>query len=263
MAADVSPLSPAAAAPAAPPGLSRYGALSAELRRHIVDGRWPPGAALPAETTLAAEHRVALGTLRRALDVLAEEGLIERLHGRGTFVRSGLSGAPMLRFFRFGQGGRAGSTSNGDGSSSVPVSQIVSRQRVRAMGEVARRLGVAPGDAVLRLGRLRRLSGRPCLLEDIWLPLPRFEPLCKGDVSAWGNLLYPLFAERCGVHVHRAVDEIGFGSLAAAQARALGLAVGAPCAVVMRQAFDLAGQCVEWRLSRGDAHAFHYTVTIT
>ncbi|MEO6017976.1 MAG: UTRA domain-containing protein, partial [Polaromonas sp.] len=90
-----------------------------------------------------------------------------------------------------------------------------------------------------------------------------FGELAEDDTSAWGDLLYPLFAERCGVHVHRAVDEISFAALTAAQARHLALAAGHPCALVTRSAYDLAGHCVEVRFTRGDAHAFHYTVTIT
>ncbi len=117
---------------APPTGLSRYGALAAELRQRIVEGHWPPGSALPAEQRLAAEHGVALGTLRQALGVLAEEGLVERRHGRGTFVRAALAGAPMLRFFRFGD--RAGE---------VPASRIVSRQVVAPPLAVAAGLGLA------------------------------------------------------------------------------------------------------------------------
>ena len=131
----------------AEPGQSRYAALAAALRERVIGGEWPPGSALPAETRLAAEHGVALGTLRRALELLAEHGLIERRHGKGTFVRSGLAGAPMLRFFRFGAG---------DGE--VPHSRIVSRQSVVAAPEVARRLGIARGEPVLKLHRLRSLG---------------------------------------------------------------------------------------------------------
>ena len=46
-------------------------------------------------------------------------------------------------------------------------------------------------------------------------------------------------------------------------ARALRLPAGHPCARVQRQAYDLAGRCVEWRTTLGDANAFHYTVAIT
>lgn len=234
------------------PGQSRYAALAAALRARITAGEWPPGTAMPAEQALAAEHGVALGTLRRALDLLVEQGLVERLHGRGTFVRQGLAGAPMLRFFRFG--GHEGE---------APRSQILSRRTAVAPAAVAQALGLAPGAAALHLKRLRSVGDRPALLEDLWLPLPLFEALADGDTARWGDLLYPLFAERCGVHVHRAVDTIGFDSLAGPQARALQLPAGHPCARVERRAYDLGGRCVEVRTTRGDAQAFQYTVTIT
>ena len=235
------------------PGQSRYAALAAAMRARIVAGEWPPGSAIPAEQTLAAEHGVALGTMRRALDLLAEQGLVDRVHGRGTFVRQGLSGAPMLRFFRFGHAAAAG----------APASSILAREALPAPPEVARALGCGNGEQALRLLRLRSVGQQPALHEEIWLPLPLFTALADGDPAAWGDLLYPAFAERCGVWVHRAVDTIGFGNLDAARARLLGLPAGHPCARVQRQAFDLAGRCVEWRTTLGDANAFHYTVAIT
>lgn len=236
----------------AEPGQSRYAALASALRARVVAGEWPPGSALPAEQTLAAEHGVALGTLRRALELMAEQGFIERIHGRGTFVRAGMAGATMMRFFRFGEG-----------TGEVPISRIVARQVWVAPAEVARRLGLARGDTALRLLRVRSFSDQTGVYEEIWLPLALFGELAEGDTGSWGDLLYPLFAERCGVHVHRAVDEIAFGVLTAAQARHLALPAGHPCALVTRNAYDLAGRCVEVRFTRGDAHAFHYTVTIT
>jgi len=71
-----------------------------------------------------------------------------------------------------------------------------------------------------------------------------------------------LYAARCGLHVHSAVDEISFGTFATADARDLGLATGHPAAVVTRRALDLAGRCIEFRITRGDAQAFHYAVNI-
>lgn len=234
------------------PGQSRYAALAAALRARVVAGEWPPGTALPAEQTLAAEHGVALGTFRRALELLAGQGLIERIHGRGTFVRAGMTGETMMRFFRFGEG-----------TGEIPSSRIVSRQTLLAPPDVARRLGLPRGEPALRVHRLRVLGDQPCVLEEIWLPLPLFARLAEDDTAAWGDLLYPLFAERCGVHVHRAIDEISFGVLTAGQARHLSLAAGHPCALVTRSAYDLAGRCIETRFTRGDAHAFNYTITIT
>ncbi len=236
----------------AEPGQSRYAALATALRARVVKGEWPPGSALPAEQTLATEHGVALGTLRRALELMADQGIIERLHGRGTFVRAGMTGATMMRFFRFGEG-----------TGEVPSSRIVARQVLLAPADVARRLGLTRGDTALRLQRVRALAGQPCVFEEIWLPLAVFQPLAEDDTAAWGDLLYPMFAERCGVHVHRVVDEISFSALTSAQARQLSLPAGHPCALVTRNAYDLAGHCIEVRFTRGDALAFNYTVTIT
>lgn len=233
-------------------GQSRYGALAAALRQRLIAGEWPPGSAMPSEQTLAAEHGVALGTLRMALQLLADQGLVERIQGRGTFVRAGISGGTLMRFFRFGE--RSGE---------VPSSRIVARQRRGLPGDAARALGLGRGESALKLRRVRSLGGEPCLLEDIWLALPAFEALAEGPTHDWGDLLYPLYAQRCGVHVHRAVDDIRFDTLSAADARPLGLVAGHPCAKVVRQAFDLAGRCVEYRLTQGDAHAFQYTVSIT
>ncbi|HZF78202.1 MAG TPA: GntR family transcriptional regulator [Rubrivivax sp.] len=232
-------------------GRSRYAVLAKALRQRIVAGEWVPGVALPAEQVLARENEVALGTMRRALQALVDEGLIERVHGRGTFVREGLSGASMLRFFRFGSE-----------SGAVPTSCIVSVKTAVPAADVLRRLGQAPGQTALHVVRVRSIDNVPCLLENIWLPLPAFEPLLHSDSGDWGDLLYPLYAARCGVRVHRAVDQIGFGQLSVAQARGLELPPGHPCAVVNRSAYDITGTCVEVRTTRGDAHAFHYSVTL-
>ena len=236
----------------AEPGLSRYASLAQALRTRVVAAEWPPGSALPAESQLASEHGVALGTMRRALALLVEQGFIERIHGKGTFVRQGLAGASMLRFFRFDAG-----------TGEVPRSRILQRSRVRAPLAIARVLGMGAGEEVLRLHRLRLMGGQPRLFEEIWLPLDLFARIADDDLAGWDDLLYPMFARKVQVHVHRAQDDIGFAQLSSTQARHLGLPSGHPCAEVRRAAYDLAGRCVEARTTRGDAHAFHYTVTIT
>ena len=235
------------------PGQSRYGWLAASLRARITQGEWVPGTALPAEAALAKEHGVALGTLRQALALLVAQGLLVRQHGRGTFVRDGLGGASMLRFFRFSQG---------DGASGTPQSCILQRQTRLASADEADGLGLPAGASVLQLQRLRSLQGQPCLLEHIVLPLPLFDALAQSDLAAWDDLLYPMYQRVCGVTIHRAEDCLSFGLLTAEQAALLQLQAAHPCAQVDRRAFDLAGRCVELRTTLGDAFAFRYTAHV-
>lgn len=64
-----------------------YERIADELRQSIRAGELVPGDRLPAETTLAEKYRRSVPTIRDALRVLQDEGLIEKQHGRGTFVR--------------------------------------------------------------------------------------------------------------------------------------------------------------------------------
>ncbi len=242
---------------AAAAGMSRYGQIAAQLQHKIVIGEWSPGSAIPAESTLAAEFGIALGTIRQAIAVLVRQGLLERVQGKGTYVRTGLSGASMMRFFRFR------SEADADAApTAVPRSEILSCRSVRLDKAMAARFGLEAGARGLAISRRRWVADTPRLLESIWLPLPRCAALQDTPPAEWGALLYPLLSQRCGITVHRAMDEVTFRLLDADEADLLALPASHPCALVTRQAFDIQGHCVEYRLTRGDAYAFRYTAEI-
>jgi GntR family transcriptional regulator of arabinose operon len=60
--------------------------LTTDLRNRILDGQLPVGTRLPTDNQLAVEYQISRDTVRQALALLADEGLIERVQGRGTFV---------------------------------------------------------------------------------------------------------------------------------------------------------------------------------
>lgn len=67
------------------------------LREQIISGHLKPGTQLRSEPELAAELGVSRGTLRAAVQRLVDEGLLTRLHGRGTFVSSGQEELSLAR----------------------------------------------------------------------------------------------------------------------------------------------------------------------
>jgi GntR family transcriptional regulator len=236
------------------PGQSRYGKLAQALRDRILQGEWSPGEVIPAESALAQNYGVALGTIRQALSLLVEDGVLQRRHGKGTFVTKGVDGASMMRFFRF--------RGLDDGGSITPHSHILSSRLRAASLREAQVFNVAQGAQVLQLERLRSLDTEPCLLETIVLPLPLFGALADSDNHGWDDLLYPMYQERCGVVIQKTQDTLSFSQLNATQAKRLKLAVSHPCVLVERQAFDIAGRCVELRTTRGDAYSFKYTAQV-
>lgn len=56
-----------------------------DLARRLDDGEWPGGAKLPTERALAAEYEVSYPTVRHAMAVLRDRGLVRSVHGKGTF----------------------------------------------------------------------------------------------------------------------------------------------------------------------------------
>lgn len=62
--------------------------VAAEIKRRIETGQYQPGMPIPAERRLADELGVSVGTIRKAVGVLREEGLLVTLPQKGTFVRS-------------------------------------------------------------------------------------------------------------------------------------------------------------------------------
>jgi GntR family transcriptional regulator len=63
-----------------------YVQLADDLVKRIKRGEFPVGARLPSEAELAQDYRTAKMTVRRALEILRERGLIRTLHGRGSVV---------------------------------------------------------------------------------------------------------------------------------------------------------------------------------
>jgi GntR family transcriptional regulator len=236
-----------------PLGQSRYGKLAQALRVRILQGEWMPGAMMPSESALALSYGVALGTIRQALSLLLEDGVVERRHGRGTFVTKGVDGASMMRFFRF---------KGSDESEEPPESHILSSRLRKATQTEAHAFGLDSLAQVFQFERLRTLRGEPCLLESIVLPLPLFGTLAQSDADDWDDLLYPMYQSRCGVLIHHAQDELSFSQLGVREAKRLHVSAGHPCVRVDRRAYDIAGGCVELRTTRGDAFSFKYTAQV-
>jgi DNA-binding GntR family transcriptional regulator len=63
-----------------------YVRVADDIAARIASGELKPGARLRAERELAEHYGVSYGTIRRAMEVLRERGLITTIHGRGTFV---------------------------------------------------------------------------------------------------------------------------------------------------------------------------------
>lgn len=233
--------------------LPLYQRLRDQLIEQIANNRWRPGEAIPTEAVLSAEYALSTGTVRKAVDALVSEGILERQQGRGTFVRRPQFQSSLFRFFRF-QGP--------SGERQVPQSRILTVESVAAPSAVSEALGLAPEAQVIRIVRTLLFDVQPLLAEEIWLPRARFQALLDIELAAQGPLLYPVYEDVCGQVVASAEETLTAESVNAVYARLLQVPVNSPVVVIERLARDYAGQPLEWRRSRGHAEHFRYRVDI-
>jgi GntR family transcriptional regulator len=245
---------------AAPSFSPLYQQIKGLLKASLQGGEWKPGESIPSEIELAQRFRVSQGTVRKAVDELAAENLLVRRQGKGTFVATHAEEETQYRFLRLtpdeGEGG---------GPAGGLQRRLVDCRRLRATVDVARALGLKPGDPVVWLRRLLLSApaqpdaqATPVVLDDIYLHGQLFKGLSAERMTAYKGPMYRLFEAEFGVHMARAEEKIRAVAADAAQAAVLQVPEGAPLLSVDRLCFTYGDKPVELRrgVYRTDGH--HY-----
>ena len=218
----------------------------------IHSGEWSPGTYLPSETRLAEAYGVSVGTLRKALLDLAQDGIVARRQGKGTVVTSHDSDAVLFRFFNLRRP---------DGGTLRPESRVLARSRRRGTAAECRALGLAPGAPVIGIERVREADGVPIIHEVIALDAQRFAGLEQAP-ELLPNTLYQLYQKQFGATVHRAHERLTAIPAPAASAAELGLQPGDPVLEIARVAVDFGGRPLEYRVSIVNTKGLHYAAEV-
>jgi GntR family transcriptional regulator len=230
-----------AAAPTAP-ALS-FDPLWRQIRglivRDLEAALWKPGEAIPSELELAARFGVSQGTVRRAIDALADENLLVRRQGKGTFVATHTEEKVSVpRFLRIRRD---------DGVDEYPASRLVDLKRGKASVEVARQHDLKPGDAVLVVRRVLELAGAPAVLDEITLPAALFRGLTRARLDAYRGSMYGFFETEFGVRMLKAREKLKAIGADAEAAALLDVPAGAPLLAVERVTTTYGDRPVELR----------------
>lgn len=236
-----------AKAPDRPGSRPLYQQVRTLLRERMNDGVWPPGALLPSEFAIAEELGVSQGTVRKALDVLGEEGLIVRRQGRGTFVAEHTPAEVLFRFFKI---------YGADGEQVLPESRDARVRPGQATAGEQAALALRQREAVWRITRTRLAGGRPFIRETITLAMHRFPGLDKSGTLP--NTLYDLFQHKYGLTIARAEERIDAVLAGVRDGAHLDVAAGTPLVRIDRRAYGLDEQPIEWRVSLCHLRNMHY-----
>ena len=139
------------------------------IAKRIATGRLKVGDRLHSERRIAAQFKVSLMTARHALQTLEREGMVDRRHGAGTFVRTPKINWNELMSFTEQMGTRG----------AEPRSILLSATVEQAEDDVAKQLEIAPQNLVFRIERLRSGGEEPLALEICYLAFKGFPGLLR------------------------------------------------------------------------------------
>lgn len=225
--------------------LPMYLQIAELLARQIKAGWWRTGERLPTEAELAQRLQVAVGTLRKALALLEEQGVLERIQGSGTYVRKVQGTQRIYELFRL-------ELKEGPG---LPTAQLLSLERVEAPQDMPR-LQTCASRHYWRARRLRFLSQVPVALEEIWFQAPGVQRLTPQEI---GDSMYLFYQERFDVWITRVEDHLAAAPAPDWASSPSGLAPGDCAGYVERLSFTASNQLAEFSRTWFDPKVCRYS----
>jgi GntR family transcriptional regulator len=236
-----------------------YERIADDLRQRIRAGELGPGDRLPAETTLVEEYGKSLPTLRQALGLLQAEGLVEKVHGRGNFVRRPPTLVQRTNTRHQWEKDRArdpepertrtGATERDAGLDMDDLVFHAAYREVKAEPEIAEVFGVPVGTALIeRTYRTRyRAETAPFTLVTSYLvrDLVAANPaLLDASNEPWpGGTQSQLFS--VGIELDRVDERVTARPPTAEEGEELGLPPGTAVIVLSKTSYDTDGRVVE------------------
>lgn len=213
-------------------GVTLYVQLAGQWRSRIVRGTWAVGDQMPTVAQLAEEHGVAAITVRQALKLLVNEGLITSARGRGTFV-TGVPAGPSA-------GLRAAINDPMVVQKGFRI-RVLSKQRLPALPDNLRGNGSQADEYVL-LKKVHFQDGEPFGVMNVYVAADLFDrfPPRSEQVRKLDGLLIESCPDALGIF-HTAVHVV---SADVELAHRLTYAFGAPVAHLVRLVCDLRGRVV-------------------
>ncbi|PJF08680.1 GntR family transcriptional regulator [Pseudorhodobacter sp. MZDSW-24AT] len=209
--------------------LPLYQQITELLIRDIAAGRLLDGQRLPPEREMAAELGIAVGTLRQALQALADKGLVERRQGSGNYIRAKADPGSVYALFRL-------ELTAGGG---LPTARVLSVDRLPKDQGLPAFVSSAEGH---RIRRLRLLSGVVAAVEEIWLDAALVAHVAPEDLS---ESLYLYYRQRLNLWIAQAEDRVGLGPLPEWAPAAFPHPPGTPLPKITRIARAQDGRSVE------------------
>ena len=231
--------------------IPRYEQVRWHIQTLLTESQWDESMPLPTEQDFADKYQVSVGTVRKAVEKLVEDGVLVKHQGRGTFLKKPDFNTSLLRFYKF---------RDQEARYVIPTGIIKKIMLIEAVDTINTTLNIDENEDLIYIERVRIVEDQVILSERIWLPKSRYQAFVGLEPKDFENLLYPFYYKKCGQFVSSAVETLFFITdhidpyLDNTQHENL--------VKVCRIAKNLEGDPVEYRESYGLAEKFSYEIQI-
>jgi GntR family transcriptional regulator len=211
-----------------------YYQLKEELRKDILRGVFKEGDLIPSEREFAEKYRLSSTTIRRALNDLVHEDLLERKAGKGTFVRKQMVRRDLKKVLGF--------TANMMEMGLTPSTKVLNKEVVSADSFAREKMGLRRGAKVALIKRLRLANEIPMMLETRYIR----EDICPGILRYdLASSLWEVFEKRYGYKPHRHSQHLGVSYISGEPAKLLGLEDGSVVFLIRGVTYIKDGRAIE------------------
>ena len=226
-----------------------YRQIKTLITQSLVSGEWRPGDLIPSEIELASRFSVSQGTVRKAIGELADQNLLVRQQGKGTFVASHSEERSQFPYLRI---------TPDRGALGDVAATLLDCRKVKLDAASGKKLGLAAGSGAFLVTRTMSISAARAIYEEIRLPATRFKGLSAETVERHHCMLYSMYETEFDVRILHVEEQIKALAADRTAAGRLGVAEGAPLLVIERVAYTYADKAVELRRSYCSTREHHY-----
>ncbi|HEU5138381.1 MAG TPA: GntR family transcriptional regulator [Bacillales bacterium] len=226
-----------------------YHQLKEILKEKIESGEWESGDKLPSEHELQRNYDISRNTVKKALDDLVQEGMLNRIQGKGTFVSKPKFEQSLSGFYSFSKVLKQKGLN--------PKDIIISIEEKTVKPSIARQLQIASDTEVFDLKRLRCANDEPIILETSYIPKTIIPELSVEQLDHYS--LYDYMEQVYDVSVTKAKEIFEPVLVRDYESHYLEIQEGRPALMLDRLAYDAKGTPVEFCRSivRGDRCRFY------
>ncbi|MDD6435665.1 MAG: GntR family transcriptional regulator [Clostridiales bacterium] len=222
------------------------------IQEKIAANEYNLGSKIPSERELSETFGISRMTVRKAIEVLIDKGLLTRLQGKGTFVSRPKIDSPIDTIQSMGAFIQE--------SGLIPSSKVLLTRKEKAGTKYGRIFHISPEADLFLLFRLRLGDGEPMALEYTYIPydiIPDIESYNFEQCS-----LYDLY-EQQGIMFSQDFQELEIVKVSNPQASLLKVAEDSAVFKLHNTVTDVSGRVIEYTRSYVGANTFTFSSVLT